>query len=110
MDERVRFYADEHVSGAVVQGLRLHGVDVLTTAEAGMIGASDEEQVVFAIAEGRVLYTQDADYLRLHRAGVTHAGIAYAKQGKPIGEVVRGLLLVYDLLDAKSMAGAVEFI
>ena len=110
MGEHVRFYADEHVPNAVVKGLRLHGADVLTTAEAGMLGASDEEQLAFAARAGRVLYTQDADYLRLHRAGVEHAGIAYARQGRTVGEVVRGLLLVYDVLDPESVAGTVEFV
>lgn len=108
MGERVRFYADEHVPSAVVKGLRLHGADVLTTSEAG--GASNEEQLAFAARDGRVLYTQDADFLRLHRAGVAHAGIAYAKQGRTVGEVVRGLLLVYDVLNVESLAGTVEFV
>ena len=110
MGERIRFYADEHVPNAVVKGLRLHGADVLTTAEAGMLGAPDEEQLAFAARAGRVLYTQDADYLRLHRAGVAHAGIAYARQGRSVGEVVRGLLLVHDVLGSEEMAGTVEFV
>lgn len=110
MGKHVRFYADEHVPNAVVKGLRLHGADVLTTAEAGMLGASDAEQLAFATRAGRVLYTQDADYLRLHGAGSAHAGIAYAKQGRPVGEVVRGLLLMHDVLDVESMAGTVEFV
>lgn len=110
MGERVRFYADEHVPNAVVKGMRLHGADALTTAEAGRLGAPDEDQLAFATRAGRVLYTQDADYLRLHHAGAAHAGIVYAKQGRPVGEVIRGLLLVYDLLDADGMRGAVEFV
>lgn len=110
MGERVRFYTDEHVPNAVVKGLRLHGADVLTTGEAVMLGASDEEQLAFAARTGRVLYPQDADFLRLHRAGVAHAGIAYAKQGRSVGEVVRGLLLVYDVLDVGRMAGTVEYV
>lgn len=110
MGERVRFYTDEHIATAVVKGLRLHGVEVVSTAEAGMLGASDLAQLAFAAQEGYVLCTQDADFLRLHRAGATHAGIVYARQGQSVGEVVRGLLLVYDLLDEPSMAGAVEFV
>lgn len=38
MAERVRFYTDEHVPRAVVEGLRRRGVDVLTVAEADMPG------------------------------------------------------------------------
>ena len=110
MGERIRFNADEHVSNAVAKGLRLHGADVLTTAEAGMLGASDEAQLAFAARAGRVLYTQDADFLRLHRAGYAHAGIAYAKQGRSIGELVRGLLTIYAALNAERIANTVEYV
>jgi predicted nuclease of predicted toxin-antitoxin system len=95
---------------AVAKGLRLHGVDVLTTAEAGMLGATDEEQLAFAHEISRVIYTQDTDYLRLHRAIPEHSGIAFARQGRTVGDVVRGLLLMYDVLDAESMRCKVEFV
>jgi len=41
MSRKVRFYTDEHVSRAVINGLRNRGADVLTTKEAGMLGADD---------------------------------------------------------------------
>lgn len=110
MGKRVRFYADEHVPAAVVKGLRLHGADVLTTAEAGMLGAPDEAQLAFAAQTGRVMCTQDADFLRLHQAGTPHAGIVYARQGHTVGEIVRGLLLLHAVLDRESMVNAVEFV
>ena len=40
MAERVKFYIDEHLPKAVIDGLRRRGVDVLTVPEAGMMGAS----------------------------------------------------------------------
>ena len=42
---RIRFFTDEHVSKAVVMGIRRRGVDVLTVPEAGTLGASDAEQL-----------------------------------------------------------------
>lgn len=48
----------------MVQGLRQRGVDVVTTPESGMLGASDEEHLRRASAEGRVMVTQDDDFLR----------------------------------------------
>lgn len=110
MSERVRFYADEHVSRAVVNGLRQRGVDVLTVSEAGLLGKSDEDQLAFARREGRVLYTQDADFLRLHSSGTDHAGIVYAPQSTPIGDAIRGLVLVAELLGVNDMKGHVEFL
>src|SRR5690242_6456158 len=99
MGRRVSFYADEHVAKAVVRGLRERGVDVMTVIEAGLMGAADEEHLAHARSEGRVIFTQDDDFLRLHAAGMEHAGIAYAPQHTPIGEVIRGLMLIYQVLE-----------
>lgn len=80
MAEQIRLYTDEHVPKAVVKGLRERGAEVLTVAEAGMLGASDEEHLAFARREGRTVFTQDDDFLRLHAAGIEHAGIVYTRQ------------------------------
>jgi len=49
----IRYYLDEHIAGAVAEGLRRRGIEVLTLTEAEMLGASDEEHFVFAREEGR---------------------------------------------------------
>jgi hypothetical protein len=81
MPQTIRFQLDEHCATALAVGLRRYGIDVTTTPEAGLLGASDQEQVTYALAEGRVLFTQDDAFLRLHAAGVPHAGIAYCHPG-----------------------------
>ncbi len=81
MGQPVRLYADEQVARAVVRGLRERGMDVLTAAEAGLLGAPDEKHLAWARNQGRVILTQDDDFLRLHAAGEEHAGIVYAEQG-----------------------------
>ena len=103
-----RFYTDEHISKAVVAALRTSGVDVLTVPEAGTLGASDEEQLQRATGDGRVLVTQDRDFLRLAASGMHHAGIAYASQNRTVGELVRGLLLIHDVLSTDEMNDHVE--
>ena len=110
MSEKIRFYTDENVPMAVAKGLRRQDVDVLTTQETNMCGASDVEHLAFAVKQGRIIITQDVDFLRLHAAGVKHAGIAYAKQHTSIGDIIRGLLLLYQVLDAQSMVGKIEFL
>jgi len=110
MGQRIRFYTDEHVSKAVVKGLRERGVDVLTVLEAGLLGASDEEHLGRARAEGRVLFTQDDDFLRLHAAAADHAGIVYAPQPTSVGDIIFGLMLVYQTLDADDMLGQLEYL
>jgi uncharacterized protein with PIN domain len=110
MAERIKFYMDEHVPRAVTEGLRRRGVDVLTAQEAAMLEADDEQHVALALREGRVVVTQDADFLRLHAVGRPHSGLAYAPQHTPIGTIVRSLMLIYDILSPQDMAGHVEFI
>lgn len=93
------FHLDEHVADAVAAGLRRRGIDVTTTVDAGLLDASDEAHVAFALREGRVVFTQDADFLRLDARGDAHAGIVYAAQGsRTIGEIVRFLALMHDCL------------
>lgn len=106
----VRYYTDEHVARAIIRGLRNRGIDVLTAQEAMMLGASDDAHLTFAQSEKRVLFTQDADFLRMAATGVAHAGVVYAHQRTSIGQIIRGLVLVHQVLDAEEMAGQIEFI
>jgi uncharacterized protein DUF5615 len=110
MGQPIKFYTDEHVSRAVIRGLRQRGADVLTAPEAGLLGVPDEQHLERARAEGRVLFTQDDDFLRLHTAGVPHEGIAYTPQGTPIGDIIRGLMLICQVLEAADMKGHVEYL
>ena len=106
----IRFYTDEHVARAVVKGLRERGVDVLTVPEAGLLGEPDDAHLANALRDGRVVFTHDVDFLRLHAAGASHAGIVYAPRELPTGDVIRGLLLIVQVLDAEDMTGHVEFL
>jgi uncharacterized protein with PIN domain len=107
----IRFHLDEHVDPAIAAGLRARGIDVTTTIEAGLENASDEQHLRFAHEDGRVVFTQDRDFLRLHSAGVHHAGIAYCEQqARSIGEIIRYLALMHDCLTAEEIAGQVEFV
>ena len=101
---------DEHIPKAVTEGLRRRGIDVLSVQEAGMLGANDYDQLSFANKEGRVIFTKDADFLRLHKAGISHQGIIYSSKQSPVGYTVRVLMMIYDLVTLEEMAGRVEFI
>jgi predicted nuclease of predicted toxin-antitoxin system len=108
--EPIRYYLDEHVPRAVTQGVRRRGGDVLTVQEAGLRGAADGEQLAHAVATGRVVVTQDTDFLRLHADGRAHRGIIYASQYLSVGEIIRGLMLIQDLLTAEEMVNHLEFL
>jgi uncharacterized protein with PIN domain len=110
MAESIQYYTDEHVAKAVVRGLRRRGVDVLSAPEANMLGATDDEHLQLATQQGRVIFTQDDDFLRLDTQGHQHAGIVYAEQHTPIGTIVAGLMLIYQLLSPEEMNNRVEFL
>ncbi len=107
---KIRFYMDEHIARAVVLGLRQRGIDVLTVPEANKLGATDEEQLAFARKEGRVFFTRDDDFLRLHASGLPHAGIVYTSRRVSIGYMIRGLALIHEILDADDMQGYIEYL
>jgi predicted nuclease of predicted toxin-antitoxin system len=94
----------------VVDGLKRRGIDVLTTVDAEMRGASDERQLAFASAQQRVLVTKDDDLLKLHAEGVQHAGIVFVPAQATISAVVQGLVLVYGVLDSEEMENHIEFL
>jgi uncharacterized protein with PIN domain len=108
--EAIQFYLDEHVPAAVANGLRLRSVDVVTVNEAGLRGAPDVEHLDFARRESRVVVTRDADFLRLHAHGVRHGGIVFAPQALSIGALIRGLMLIHDVLTRDDKADHVEFL
>ncbi|QDU57890.1 DUF5615 family PIN-like protein [Aeoliella mucimassa] len=107
---KIQYYLDEHVALAVAAGLRERGIDVLNVQQAGMLAASDIEHLEFARSQGRVVFSQDADFLRLHAMQVDHAGIVYAPQQTAIGSIIGGLTLIAEVLTPEEMQNHVEFL
>ncbi|MGI8978018.1 MAG: DUF5615 family PIN-like protein [Pirellulaceae bacterium] len=107
----LRFHLDEHVDHAIAHGLRRRQIDVTTTTDAELLAARDEEHVEFALREGRVIFTNDADFLRLAALGVLHSGIVYCPaEDSRIGEVVRYLALLNDCLSPEEVANKIEYL
>lgn len=110
MSQPIRFHTDEHIGWAVIEGLRRRRIDVSTTFETGLSSATDTIQLKYARETGRVLVTQDTDFLRLHAEGANHSGITFFRQGETPGDMLRMLVLVFDVLTAQEIAGRVEFL
>ncbi len=91
-------------------GLRRRGINVQTLVEADKLGAGDEELLIFAYQEERVIVTHDNDFLRLASITADHSGVIYGSQQLKIGEMVRKLTLIYQVISAEDMQGHVEFI
>jgi hypothetical protein len=100
----VRFYADVHVPRAVIEGLRLRGVEILTAQEDGAAELLDPELLTRAAERGRMLVTQDEDLLaeatRRQRTGDRFAGLVYAHQlNVTIGSLIADLELIAGATD-----------
>jgi predicted nuclease of predicted toxin-antitoxin system len=111
MPQSILFHLDEHVNPAVADGLRRRGIDVTTSADAGLLGADDIDHVAFAMGSGRIIFTNDDDFLRFQDQGVAHHGIVYChQQGRSVGEIIRALELIWEVLEQAEMRNHVEYI
>ncbi len=68
-------------------------MDLVTAQERNHRRTDDELLLAAATGEGRLLLTDDTDFLRIHSSwmasGNTHSGIILWPQDRPIGEVIR---------------------
>ena len=111
----VAFYFDVHVRRAVTEGLRLREVDVLTAQEDSAATMDDPALLDRAMALGRVVFTQDEDFLReSHRrqeTGEAFAGVVYAHQlNVTIGQCVSDLELIAKVYEPEDLANRVEYL
>jgi hypothetical protein len=107
----IRFHLDEHVADAIALGLRRRGLDVTTTTEVGLSGASDVDQLAHGLAEMRVVVTFDKHFPSLHYRGIAHSGIVYSPRNRrTIGEILDFLELLHRCEDAPRMIGRIEYL
>ena len=110
----IRLYIDEDVHESIAPALRRHGYDVLSVREAERRGLSDAEQLAYAVAEGRTLFSFNAaDYMALHleylSQGQEHTGIVVSKQ-IPISETVHRLLILLDQVSADEIKNQLRWL
>ena len=111
MPRAIRFHLDEHVAHAVAEGLRRLGIDVTTTTDAILLGADDIEQIAYGVADRRVVFTEDDDFLVLAAQRVSNSGLAYCKQNtRSIGHIIRTLELLWEVYEPDEMTNRIEFI
>lgn len=106
---------DEHVHRAITTGLRLRGVDVLTVQEDGFDGAPDPEILTRAGDLGRVLFSQDDDFLaiaaRRQKEGTPFAGVIFGHQlYLTVGDCVRDLEILAKASDPEDLRDSVEYL
>ena len=109
------FYLDYHVPAAITNGLRQMQVNMLTVAEDGRADWDDDRLLERALELGRVVFTQDCDFLvlaaRWQQARREFAGMVYGHQLRvTVGGAVRDLALIASIMTQAEMRNRVEFL
>ncbi|WP_103669510.1 DUF5615 family PIN-like protein [Pseudanabaena sp. BC1403] len=114
---QIHLYFDEDaLQSALVSALKNSKVDVVTVADAARFSFSDEEQLIWAKEQSRVVYSFNmGDFQNLHHVfiakGIEHSGIILAPQQRySIGEQLRGLLKLISQKSAEDMVNQLIFL
>ena len=114
---KIKLFLDEDSQDLhLIRALRSRVVDLVSCAEAGRNGYTDDEQLAWAAGQGRVLFSYNTqDFMRLHTLwlarGASHAGLILAKQQEySIGEEMRRLLRLLNTKSAEAMRDQGEFL
>lgn len=111
MSERIRFHLDENVDPDIGLALRRRLINVTTTFEIGMAGQPDTAQLAFVKQQKRVIVTHDTDFLKLASQTSEHCGIAFCKKDvRTIGEIIRSLVLIYEVFTPEEMKSWIEYL
>lgn len=110
----IELYLDEDVSRFVAVLLRARGFKVITTQEAGNIGATDEQQLAFAAENQLTLLTHNrVDFERLvqqyFEQNRDHFGVIIALR-RPPNEIVARLLRILNTRTWDEMRNQVVYI
>jgi uncharacterized protein (DUF433 family)/predicted nuclease of predicted toxin-antitoxin system len=108
--KRIRIYADESVNVVIVESLKRRGVDVFSARDLGKLGLTDEEQLETAIQNKAVIFTHDADFIKIALSR-THLGIIYVHQQKmTIGECIKRLKTIAETTTPEEMQNNIIFL
>ena len=100
---------------AITAGLRLRGIDVLTSAEDGIAELDDDGVLQRATELQQVVFTQDDDFLvladRWKSSSREFAGLVYTHQlAVTIGAAIRDLEVAARVLEPPEMRNEVLFL
>lgn len=56
------------------------------------------------------VFSRDSDFISLHTESPTHAGIVHIPRTADLRAVIRGLLLIHEVLDAGEMIDRLEYL
>ncbi|HWR59709.1 MAG TPA: DUF5615 family PIN-like protein [Thermodesulfovibrionales bacterium] len=106
----MRIYADENIEQAIVDGLRRRGIETVSAGELGYAGKSDNFHLKKAADMKAVILTHDVDYIVLAERFDHHGIIFSHSRHVSIGQCVRGVELLVNILTDEDMENHIEFL
>jgi predicted nuclease of predicted toxin-antitoxin system len=108
-------YMDVHIPIAITEGLRRRTIDVLRSQEDGTTEMDDEPLLDRAAELGRLLFTQDEDFLRIaaerQQSGSPFVGILYAhQQGASLGRLIEDIELIANCGELEELSNRVTYL
>jgi predicted nuclease of predicted toxin-antitoxin system len=95
----------------IAKQLRRRGLDVLSAKEVSLLEVSDDVQLRYAAARGRVICTKDSDFAKPANWTVEHDGIAFFPDGNAsIGYIVAALLEVSRSENPENMKNSLRYL
>lgn len=110
-----RLYFDEDADARLAEALRRRGYEVETTSAAGLLEASDEEQLVYAVSQQRALVTYNIKHFPgVHgtwvEAGREHWGIIVLVGHSPVGLWLRRMENLLNRFSAEELRNRLLFL
>jgi predicted nuclease of predicted toxin-antitoxin system len=108
-------YMDVHIPSAISDALRRRGLDVLTSQDDGFATLDDEALLARATSLGRVLMTQDHDFLRIsadwQHQGRPFVGIRFARLvGVSLGIVIDDAQIALECSDPDQLHDRITYL
>jgi predicted nuclease of predicted toxin-antitoxin system len=109
----VKLFLDENLSPLHAAELRSNGYDACSAAQVGLSGAPDEQILHFAVENGRILMTLDADFANIIRFPPEQTYVFVRLKVHPptegnIREAIRRALLMLQNIDLTGRLAVVD--
>lgn len=108
----MKIYADENIERSIIEGLRRRRIRVVSARELGYLGKPDEFHIREALEMKAVILTHDIDFLKMtNNLEISHGGIIFSHpKSISIGQCIRGVELIVNILTDEEMTNHIEFL
>ena len=108
----MKIYADENIETSIIDGLRRRGITVHSSVELGYRGKADAFHLSKAGELDAIVLTHDVDFLMMAGSpDVYHRGIIFSHSKMvSIGDCIRGVELIANVLSDRDMRNHIEFL